>query len=428
MSKFTLPEDAREVHFRKGADPFGNAGWRGMNTESDPGALQPNELQLGRDIRLVGGHIEGRPGLSLIADLGDLDNLAQNGVHWMDEFGVTNPYTRLWLIAEGCFGFAAGTGAQIIRLDTLSNPKVQVYANFSSETSYSTPLASYGDRLMAGNGNLLQEIFQITPPYGVTVASIMPSPPQILIHDFTGYIIRCMVEFDGQLMIGLENLSNPALSKIVSWDGSSFSDDLTGIDPPLAFGRWHDKLIVGFSSATAAIKYRDMGDSPGTWTNVALAGFGCSTSQNAIVEDIDGTYIADGISKIFKFNGTVLSLVRTVGSCASLRTLCMHDNILHYGWNSTVTFASHLGRRDVDSSSLEYVDDYKNLTTDVAGFKNLVSMESYRSQIVCAGYGAQIIATAPNDVKGTAFSLSAPGASGSAFPINQVLRIPSLRA
>lgn len=428
MAKITTKDDTRDIEWRQGVDPFGNAGWRGMNTEKDPGSLQPNELQLGRDVRLLGGNVVTRTGLALLFDLTQLEGVGSGDhVHWMDEFPNDNPHTRLWFAALGCFGAGAGTGAQIMRVDTLEDPTFQIYANFLSETSFSSRLSPYGDRMMIGNGDLLQEIFQITPPPGVSIATIMPTAPQILIKQFTGYLIRCMAEFDNKLFIGLENVAVPATSKIVVWDGLIFEDDITGIAPPLAFGRWRDTLVVGFSAATAAIKYRTVGDAPGSWTAVALAGFGCSFAQNCMVEDHENLYIVDGVSKIFKFNGTVLTLERTIGACSSLHALCMQDDILHYGWNKTVNFHAMIGRRDRDSSSLEYVDGYKNLTTDIAAFKNMTAMESYRGQIVCGAYGAVIIATKSNDVQGTAITISAPGASGSAFPILQILRVPNLR-
>lgn len=427
MAKHPTDEGTQQFHLRKGVDPFGNSGWKGMNTENDPSALAPNELQLGRDVRLQGGSIVNRPGLELVADLANLSGLT--GLSgWGDEFPGDNPHHRLWVMVEGCFGVAAGKGVQLLRVDTLEDPQAQVYMSFTSENSYVAPLGSYGDRIMIGNKSLLQEVFQITPPYGVEIGDIMLSPPQLLIRDFGAgdWNINCMMEFDNQLFIGLENLSSPANSKILAWDGLTFTEDLTGIDPPLNFGRWSDKLVVAFDKTVGELQYRDPG-SAASWTTVALVGFGVSTvGLNSMVEDHDKLFIADGVDTIYQFDGSVITAARTVAGCASLHALTMHEDILHYGWNKTVSFQAVIGRRDRDSTTLEYVDEYKNLTTDIALFKRITTMQSYRRQIVCGAFATSLAATAGNDVKGTAYSVYAPGAGATTFPIRQILAVPPL--
>lgn len=428
MAKQPTTPQATEFQYRPGVPPLNDQGWRGMNTESDPGSLAPNELQFGVDVRLLGHGITSRGGYTLKADLNAI--VGSQAVRWLKEAPVDNPRVRLWFVTRGCFGAAIGTGSRVQHYDEYENPKLQVYANTFAESDRDVPLGVYGDKLYAGEGPRVEEMIQVTAPSGFPVGAL--SPLRIPVGYFDGYTVRCLQEFDSKLFIGLENNTTPASSKIVAWDGLSLTDDKTGIRPPLAFGIWRNKLVAGFDATAGNIQVRDAGSVPGTWAAVALAGFQCGTYGNTMAEFRQYLFIASGIDKLFRFDGTTLSLVRTIAGCATdgkgLTAVTLHRGLLYYGWNTpSAAYASRIGRHDPDSTGggLDWVDTYKDVTTEQANFKFLASMASYRQQIFVGGQQVWLLATAIEDIKGTLEVVSNTGAPGPGFEIRQLLRYPA---
>jgi len=213
------------------------------------------------------------------------------------------------------------------------------------------------------------------------------------------------------------------------WDGLSVQDDITGIRPPLAFGLFQAKLVAGFDATAANIRVRDAGAVPGTWNTFSLAGFLTATQQNCMVEERQYLYIASGNNLIHRFDGAAITLQRTIAGCAvdgkGCTALALHNGLLYYGWNTpSAAYASRIGRHDPDSSANEWVDTYKDVTTDQANFKELSSMASYRRQIVVGGRQVWIVATAINDVKGTIEVVNSTGAPGAGFSVVHLLRFP----
>lgn len=424
MAKIPL-KDGTEFQIRPGVPPFGPspAGWRGVNTEADPGSLDPNELQRGDNIRLRGRVIHTRPGLTEKADL-----LAR--IMHLKELPVDNPRTRLWFSTLGCFGFTIGTGGTILHYDPSETPAIQSYNAFFAETDRQIPMATYGDKLFVGDKSALREVVQIAPISGVSTSSLIPSPSTIPVANFTDFTIRAMKEFDGKLFISLENNFSIGGSKIVFWNGLAVRDDLTAIRPPLAFGIWRDKLVAGFDSTAANIRARDRGDTaPGTWTTYALAGYLTSRWGNAMQEERESLYIASGTDKIFKFDGSALTLANTIAGCATDGFGCtgmtLHRGLLYYVWNTpSAAYATRIGRHDPDSALSIWLDTYKDVTTEQANFKRATSILSYRDQIVFGGAQSWLLATAENDVKGTLEVLSDTGAPSLFFDIVQLLRFP----
>jgi len=206
-------------------------------------------------------------------------------------------------------------------------------------------------------------------------------------------------------------------------------DDITAIRPAQAFGYFQDKLVAGFDSTAANIRYRVAGDAPGSWTTVALAGFLCASQGNAMQEVGPYLWIASGAAKIFKFDGANLTLAQTIAGCdagvTGCTALCLYQGLLHYGWNASTTFNSRIGRHDPDSTAAnEWVDTYLDVTAQQVGFKRLSSMLSYRQQIYIGGSQVGVLATAPDDVKGTIVVINAPGSTAAGFERKQMVRFP----
>lgn len=414
---------------RPGTDPFGDAGWRGVNTEDDPGSLAPNELQLATDVRLQGKNIKSRPGMTMKIDLSTHTNRGTGcgAVTWMENAPGSELRTRLWCSTLGCLS-ATDTGYQIYHIDPVQNPPFQRYVDYRTTSDRFSPIGRYGDKLLVGDGPRVKEIRIITLPPTIAPVTMLGSAgaPLLELATYTGYTITFIKDFSGAVFVGLSNDTVPGNSKIVRWDGSQWTDDITGIRPPLSAGYWRDKLVVGFDSTAAHIRVRDSGTAA-TWTTVALAGFQCTVNQNAIVELGAVTFIASGIDKIFQYDGTNLTLAQTVAGCDAtgdgVTALCRYQNLLHYGWNAAITFHSWIGRYDPDSSTNYFIDGYLDVTAQQATFTGLTSLESYRTQIYMGGRKATFLATAPNDVKGTLQVINT-GTASAGFRARQLMVFP----
>lgn len=417
-------------HRRPGVDPFGPEGWKGVNTESDPGSLLPNELLRGDDVRLKGRSLGTRSGCELDIDLNDFTDRADGcgAVLWMHQPG-NELRTRLWMSAIGCQD-PTQSGFTIYQIDPASDPEIQQYYIKVTAGDRFTPLGKYGDQLYVGDLSLVRVVREIPVPYTITAQELFVKPPLLERLRFDGYTTTCLLEFDGKLFIGLSNDAAPdTSSKIVSWDGGNVVDELTGIRPPLAMGYWREMLLVGFDATAGHIRYREPGAAPGTWTTVALAGFSCTVNQNAFCEVRDKTFIASGVDLLFAFDGTSLSLAQTVVGADTfgdgVNALCMHDGLLHYGWNELGTAAAFIGRHDPDSTGAnEWVDNYVGLTDQQPLFTGICSMASYRTQIYAGGRSARVVTTRSGEVAGVVEAVDVASGASSGFRARQLLKFP----
>lgn len=430
MPKIPLKPQGQEFQLRPGSDPLGGAGWRGVNTESDPGSLNPNELQWGENLRHRGKGWITRPGMSQVLDLGLGLSNGDNSVLWMHEAPADNPRARLWLSARGCFGAAIGTGSLLANLDPTQVPVVQNYGQFYTASDFQIPMGRYGDKLLMGDRSELREVIVSTAPAGVKADRLLLSPSQVPLASFPGFVIRCLQEFDNKLFIGLENTAVIAASKISAWNGVSAIDDLTGVRPPLALGLWRDKLVAGFDVTAGNIQVRPAGAVPTAWVAFAVGGFLCSSHGNAMAEEKQYLYIASGTDLIHRFDGAALTLQRTIAGCAvdgfGCTALTLHNGLLYYGWNTPgAAYLSRIGRHDPESTTVtEWLDSYKDVTADQANFISLTSLLSYRRQIFAGGRQMWVVGTAVNDVKGTIEVYNNTGAPGAGFQVEQLYRFP----
>jgi hypothetical protein len=429
MAKTPIEPPTGEFHFRPGVPPFEDIGWGGVNTEDDPISLRINELQRGQNIRRVGRGLRSRPGLVPKIDLTTAVPFSPVGaVMWLKEAPVVCSPLNLWASCRGIYGSSPAIGASLLQLESTASPMSRRYASIVAAADRYVPVGEYGGKIYLGDGPTLRELVRVSVFPDTDTANRIPTIPNTALITIAGYVVRCFLEFDGKLFVGLENVATPASSKIMVWDGLELKDDLTAIRPPLAFGIWRDKLVAGFDATAGNIRYRSSGAAPGSWTTVALAGFQCATQGNAMQEVRQYLYIASGVDKIFRFDGAALTLVRTIAGCAvdgnGATSLTLHNGLLYYGWNAPSTaYTASLGRHDPDSTiANEWVDSYKALTVDTANFVLISSLASYRGQIFCGGRQQWIVATAPNDVKGALESVSDTGAPLAGYDVLQLLR------
>ena len=429
------PPDGNEFQIRPGVAPLGSVPWKGVNTSDDPGSLDPNEFQRAENVRIQGKNIGTRPGSELLFSLPALGTgLGAGQVMWMREAPVDNPHQRLWFSTIGCLGAFIPQGSTIANFDPSQSPGIQGYASFFANADRQSLMGVYGDTLNVGEGSALREIVQLTSATGVNLSDVTASPPNAPLAIFTGFTITCLQEFDNKLFVGMSNDAAPTTtSKIVVWDGISWQDDLTGLRVPQAFGIFQNTLVVGFDATGANIKWRPVGAAGTAWTN----GFLTSPYGNAMQQVADKLYIASNTNLIHAWDGTNLTLVRTVANCDAGGTtgvsgLTLHNGLLYYVWGFTVTFATHIGRHDPDSTAAnEWVDDYKDITLDLTnqgysgatGIKRAKSIKSYRQQIYIGASHGWVCATKENDVQGTVEAIQT-GATTVGFDIIQLLRYP----
>lgn len=402
-------------------------GWKGRNTSANPGSLSDGELQYGLNLRRVGPDIVTRPGLDLRIDLRNISGFAPGAVMMMKEAPITSPAVTVWASALGCFDDATvKTGATLIQIESTAEARARNYATLEAAANKQVVIATYGLRIFVGDGSALRELVRIPLEPDADPDVTIPTAPLITRRIFTGFTIRAMFEFDGKLMISLENLAAIGSSKIVAFNDTSVIDDITGIRPALAFGLFQNKLVAGFDATAGNIQVRDEGDAPGTWTAHALAGFQCATMGNVMAEVGPYIFIASGKTKIHKFDGTNLTDAHTVASAdttgSGISALALHRGLLYYGWNTLTTLAAHIGRHDPDSSATEWVDDYKSVTGGEPYFIRLSSLMSYRGQLWMGGEQEWIVATKPNDIQGNIDAVRSTGLSAGGFTVVQMVR------
>lgn len=424
MAKIPTTPQGHEFHMRPGVDPFGPNAWRGVNTETDPGSLDPNELQWGENFRRQGKGLRSRSGLTQVVDLGT----DAGSVMYFGALPSNNPRTRVWMSTLGAYGGSTVTGSGLAHYDPSEPIAFQHHSHYYRAADLQMPIAKFGTRLYIGDGDTLRELVDIRGSYGIEAIEAVPTPPVTPIVRIPGFTIRCMLEFNGFLFLGLEDDATPATSKIMAWDGLTLKTDISGIDVPVAFGIWRDKLVVGFEVGTGHIRSRAMGAIPGTWTTHALVGVETAISGNAMAECGANLFIAGGNTKLFKFDGTNVTLVRTIAGAAAdgsgITSLTLHRGLLYYGWNVPITYNSRLGRFDPDSTATDWVDTYLDVTAAVPDFTRLSSLLSYRGQVYMGGRQVSVVASAMNDVMGTPEIVNDTGTPSTDFRIMQMLRFP----
>jgi hypothetical protein len=426
MAKLPIA-DGFPFQLRPGVDPFGGLGWKGVNTEADPGSLAPNELQWAENVRLAGKGILSRPGYSLVLDVGS----DAGSVYWFGALPVDNPRTRLWMTALAVFDpnpSALRTGSSVYHIDPSESPVFQTHSKFYSEAGSIAVLSKYGARLYVGERDTVKELVDLTAPVGLNLTDISPTPAAIPIIRFPGYTVRALQEFDGCLFISLENNTTSTSSKVIRWDGDSFEEDLISIPPILCFGIWRDKLVGGIDE-TNLIRVRDEGTAPGTWNTFTDAAFHCEKLANSMQEDGPYLYIASGREDVWRFDGTALTLVHTISGAGSIalsgcNALTLHNGLLYYGWNVDGTEEAVIGRHDIDSSATGWIDSYKDMASDEPDFKLLTAMKSYRGQIYCGGRQMWVVATKINDVKGSVEIINTTGIPTDDFRVVGFVRYP----
>jgi hypothetical protein len=301
---------------------------------------------------------------------------------------------KLYTLFTGCPGISAVLGFSAGWYDSDQSPAWQrgVYYNGASGNMVA---GVYDGQLYLGVDDKLRVLKLINAPYGnsesLAIAGIEQGEH---LGVFTGFTIRALQEFDGMLFIGLD--AGAGASKIVTWDGLTFRNDVTGIDPPTAFCKWRNKLVGGHS--TSGIRIRNEGASPGTWSTVAGAVVSVHMTSYK-----DSVYITNGSTAIWKYDGSSLASDRTIAGAAIRGLTTFNDGsaqYLFYGYQSSGN-AAIIGRYDGSS----YVDVHYNITATYSAARLPRTLRAYRGGLAAlvntAANGGRLYLSKGNDTDGT---------------------------
>jgi hypothetical protein len=367
-SKDNLPEGHGRFEFRSG---MGGA-WGGMVTEGDPSTNNPFRPRVLINCDLVGGEIRERPGLTKL--YASALHSASACIRNIVPLTIPKPY-KLWLVTAGCPGLSASVGFSINAIDTEQDPEFQRVTYYDG-TAAQIVLGRYNENMYIGTDAALRRLQMIRQPWGTESLAVSGSTQDTPLRTFTGFTVRCLAEFDGKLFIGLDN--GAGASKVVTYDGISFRDDVTGIDPPVCFAKYRvqnggDALVMGTSN-TNTLYIRATGDSPATWTSLG------TVAAKEMVSYRDVLYIATETADIYSWNGTALAVARTPASAVTTRCLTLFNGFLYFGYETATS--AIIGKLN---SSGSWTDVEKNLTTQFAGTTQIRALVEYRGFLIGSG-------------------------------------------
>lgn len=366
--KDNLPDGHGRFEFRSG---MGGA-WGGMVTEGDPSVNHPFRPRYLENVDIVGGEIRERPGLTKL--FGSALHSSSACVRNIVGMSIPKPH-KLWIVGAGCPGLSASVGFSINAIDTEQSPEFQRVTYYSGTSNVIT-LARFNEHMYVGSDAVLRKLQMIRQPWGIESLAVSGSSQDTPLNTFTGFVIRCLIEFDGKLFIGLDN--GAGASKVVTYDGISYRDDITGIDPPTCFALYRvqnggDALVMGTSNGNT-LRIRATGDSPATWTSLG------TVAATEMLAYRDVLYIATETADIYSWNGTSLAVARTPASATTTRCLALFNGSLYFGYETAT--AAIVGKLN---SSGSWTDVEKNLTTEFTGTTQIRALAAYRGHLIGSG-------------------------------------------
>lgn len=353
----------------------------------DPGGIVLPQMAFLRNVRLQKTLITGRPpaarrinGISSVsAAVKSLFDFQPTGL------GAMN---KLYIVYDGCPGVHPTNGSSANWFDHEQSSRFSRGIYYDTASS-NVVIAAHDGNIFLARDDKLSLFSTITPDYEDESLAIAGVDQSELLKTFTGFTIRCMVSAFGELFIGLD--AGAGASKVVRYDGKTFRDDDTGVDPPSVMRMLHsDKLVVGRS--TSGIRVRT---ASGTWSAVAGA-----VSAVDMVEYRNVLYISEDGADLWSYDGTTLGIARTIAG-AQIYGLAQAFGYMYYGYLSS-TPAGIIGRLD---SAGAYTDVHKNLTTQDGIVRKPKALAFYRGALMAgvntAATGGKLFLSPGTDTAGT---------------------------
>lgn len=401
MKKPPLDPGLERFENRTGVSGF--PGWRGVNSELDIEGMPDNQL-----FRLVNGRWQ-QGNLIPVApkELFTTLDITQK-IKRMYGYTLTSPI-KLWTSNLGCPGPVGVTGSQVNNYDSEQSPNYQQYGLYKHTTDGTAVIGTYSGSIYIGFNSVLRRSHPLATPIGQTQSGLATST-DIVVKIFSGWAISTLLELDGKLFIGLTHLSNPTtLSKIVVLDGVTFTDDVTGINAPIASALWREHIVFSFSDQ---LRIRNVGDAPGTYSAVSGGSVPVGLTGvrgNTMVSWRDILYGVEGTDKIWSLNdaGTTVTNVRTVATAAASGGIPGTTSVgvfldeLVYLWNNGGTIA-YIGKfNNSGDATTEWQDTYKSLTGDLATMLQATILKIYRDNILVGAGRDSVVHSPGRDIAGT---------------------------
>ena len=343
----------------------------GVNTQSTPAAMGPDQFAKLVNIRWGKSGIRPRPGYAKVMASVLHDEDAKLYPHYYD---VATPF-RAWYTAAGCPGESAGSGTFTGFYDPEASPAIQRATWYSSALDVAH-MGFLGNTPFVGVDDALRKMNLAAVPFGVDQIGVAGSSSDITIHSWPTETINLLDNFDGMLFVFLD----AATPHAATFDGVSIREDFDFPSKVVASGRFRDLLIAGCDDGK--LYSRAAGDSPVTWTLLGTVTGGVNPGRNSILSHNDKLYILEQESDdIWSWDGTTLGVAQTVTGTVWVRALAEAFGYLYYAHHDAATTEAHVGR--YDASGPTWVDDHKRLTDDDAGIDMVTAMSLYKNEL-CA--------------------------------------------
>lgn len=371
MPVIKTDQDHKRFEFRNGLEEFR---WRGMRTNGSPATNPPGQLRLLINGRMIEGDVLSRGGWSPFNSSPFQD--AGACFRLVSDYQLSEP-KRMWIVGDGCAGISSSVGFYLAHFDEEQDPDFQRARYFNTQTNQ-VVVAAYNGSIYIAADSSLYKLQMIVAQYGTENFAVSGTGQESPIATFSGFQIKCMLEFDGKLFLGLD--AGAGASKVVCYDGTSiFDNDLSAVGTPYTFASYRiqgggDGLVLITNDGANNLKIRTTGDSPGTWANLGTV---TAAARSQAVSYKDVLYIASGATTVQSWDGSSVATARTVTN-AQILGLCVFNNLLYFGYKITTTSHSVVGKFDGST----WTDTEKDLTTQFADSNGLRVLCAYRDRLV----------------------------------------------
>lgn len=351
--------------------------WGGCIPIWNPGQLPVNRPRIIINGRLENGGIKARMGQKKLSTTAI--HAADAKVRGLYDFQIGTKKSLI-LTSVGCADLSATVGFSVSIIDFEQSPVFQAAIYYSAGTVGVVP-GVYGDDLYFGQDATLRKYQAVDPPYGAGALAqsgvSQDIPVLTLPAGFTS--IPALQEFDGLLFVAAAQ--GVGTSRVISWDGRTSRDDVTGINVPTGFGLYRESLIMGYNGAPNRIDVRAKGASPGTWTNFAPGAGTAAFLRGVSYRDV--FYFTTGGEDLFSFDGAVVTRIPigTTGIAAGSVTygIAVFNSLLY------VAYAGGGQGRLLSYNGAAWTPIHKNMTTQFAGVSALRDLVAYRGNLVVSG-------------------------------------------
>ncbi len=356
--------------------------FRGVNKESDPGAIQDTEFQELRNVRLLpSGAVAARKGqeaLNTSAVTGCVTGI-------FDDEDVIGTNKLYYTQISG--------GTDLLRTINTHDTIASLHSGDELNSEYRRCLADF-DGVLISSKEDSDDLYSVNPSTGAYTH----------IADLSGDNFTAdFAHFDGQLWIVVEaGLSD----KVYSWDGTNITLDDSLDGPVGTFGariasyKPYGGTADLFYSSDHSVRKRN----GGSWDAVALPGGLTAFEAGDMVPYAGKLYLlgldntGSNAAAILAYNGSAISLVNSPTGGRWVMSAAEFNGFLYYAWIREADDDMMIGRYD----GMFWDDDYKNLTDDIASTNNASAyrMVYWRDDLyICSSAG--LLRSPGLDVSGT---------------------------